>query len=294
MLNIQAGYNPTFAWSYEYDFDTSMTTSGYFDMELDASGYPHVAYYNDASDKLVYRYFDGTGWQTGLELPGFYDYISLELDGGGNPHISYYSTSSMLVAYTYYDGAAWHDIQITPGQQSSGQFAALALTDGNVPLVAYNNPYSSNLSIARLAGSNFVISEVEHADPSTNAFSFISMEVSENDHPHLAYCYGAVVGMCSELHYAVYDGAAWSVEEVDISAGAGYYASLALDSAGYPHISYHVNGNITALKYAYKDGWHSQVVESGNTGKYSALVLDANDQPAIAYYSQVSGKLKYT
>ncbi len=290
----QAGYDPTYGWFYEYGFEPDISVPSYFDLELDSFGYPHLAYYNDSSDNLVYRYYDGTQWLTGLQKFGFYNYISLELDAGDNPHITYYSTTSQVAAYTYYDGATWHDIQITPGQQSSGEFAALALTDGGLPVVVFNNPYAQNISIAKLVGSSFVITEVQHAAISTDAFSFISLQLDENDYPHVSYCYGAWVGGCSQLRYAANNGTTWSIETLDSAQGPGYYSSLALDSAGYPHISYYTNG--MGLRYTQKDasGWHPQVVTTGSSGVYSALALDNNDIPSIAYYEQTNSLMKYT
>ena len=41
----------------------------------------------------------------------------------------------------------------------------------------------------------------------------------------------------------------WQIETVDFAVHVGYYSSLALDSSGYPHISYFDNTN-DDLKYA--------------------------------------------
>jgi hypothetical protein len=74
----------------------------------------------------------------------------------------------------------------------------------------------------------------------------------------------------------------------------GPWASLALDSTGSPHISYHDNDNNT-LKYAWlsRTVWLSTTVDnSGPTGLFTSLALDSNDVPHIGYgYSNSS--LKY-
>jgi hypothetical protein len=75
---------------------------------------------------------------------------------------------------------------------------------------------------------------------------------------------------------------------VDSLGQTAYDCSLALDSAGNPHISY-TDGNGTGLKYAWFDGnsWHIQVVEgggvTGQNGLHSSLALDANGNPHISY-----------
>jgi hypothetical protein len=85
---------------------------------------------------------------------------------------------------------------------------------------------------------------------------------------------------------------AWQIEIVD-QAGC-WYPSLALDSAGSPHISYGAAGE---LKYARHDGsaWQPELVEDqpGATGWYSSLALDTLDAPHISYYSPYSSSLMY-
>jgi len=63
--------------------------------------------------------------------------------------------------------------------------------------------------------------------------------------------------------------------------------SLALDSSGNPHISYHEDGG--DVKYAYKDdsGWHIINVDSGVTEDVTSIALDSSDRPHITYtYTQ--------
>lgn len=89
----------------------------------------------------------------------------------------------------------------------------------------------------------------------------------------------------------------WRIETVDDDGWVGLYSSLALDSWGQPHISYHDIGNVD-LKYAYKDatGWHVETVtgSEGDVGSYStSLALDSFDQPHISYYDDTGEKLMY-
>jgi len=89
----------------------------------------------------------------------------------------------------------------------------------------------------------------------------------------------------------------WRIEAVDSSTtvDVGGYNSLALDSSGYPHISYcdYTNDD---LKYARWDGaeWRIETVDSADdVGEYTSLRLDDFDNPHISYYDDTNVDLKY-
>ena len=87
----------------------------------------------------------------------------------------------------------------------------------------------------------------------------------------------------------------WRIQTVDSVGNVGYEPSLALDSDGYPHISYYDDNN-DDLKYAYWDGikWQMQTVDSeDNVGWYTSLALDSIGYPHISYHDSTNGNLKY-
>jgi len=82
---------------------------------------------------------------------------------------------------------------------------------------------------------------------------------------------------------------------VDSDGIVGHWTSIALDSTGHPHISYHDYTN-QDLKYTYEDGsgWHIETVDSdGNVGRYTSLALDGSGHPHISYHDDTNQDLKY-
>jgi len=87
----------------------------------------------------------------------------------------------------------------------------------------------------------------------------------------------------------------WIIQPVDSEGTVGHYTSIALDSQGYPHISYRVWIK-DDLKYARWDGtdWIIQTVDSeGDVGRFTSIALDSSDYPHISYYDDTNGDLKY-
>jgi len=93
--------------------------------------------------------------------------------------------------------------------------------------------------------------------------------------------------------------AGWETTTVDSSGRVGGFTSMALDSRGYPHISY-LDSDNWDLKYARWNGssWNVEGVDTaGKVGSYSSIAVDSNDNPHISYYEIINyskdGDLKY-
>jgi len=87
----------------------------------------------------------------------------------------------------------------------------------------------------------------------------------------------------------------WHIETVDSEGDVGYYNSIALDSGGYPHVSYFDYTN-KDLKYAYMDasGWHIETVDSeGEVGWYTSIALESGGYPHLIYLGGINNNLKY-
>ena len=87
----------------------------------------------------------------------------------------------------------------------------------------------------------------------------------------------------------------WIIETVDASNAVGTHSSIAIDSDGFPHISYY-DLYWDNLKYARWTGidWIIMPVDTpGDVGWYTSLALDSSDNPHISYYDITNEDLKY-
>jgi hypothetical protein len=86
---------------------------------------------------------------------------------------------------------------------------------------------------------------------------------------------------------------AWNIQNVD--PDGVHSTSIALDSRGFPHISYHDHTS-GELKYAHFNGiaWSLQTVDPvGNYGGGTSIAIDSHDYPHISYYDEPNVRLKY-
>jgi hypothetical protein len=106
-----------------------------------------------------------------------------------------------------------------------------------------------------------------------------------------------------DLKYASWESASgtWNIQTVDSDGDTGYWPSLALDSAGNPHISYFLHIVASGdLKYASWESvsgtWNIQTVDSDrNVEAKTSLALDSAGNPHISYHDNtgVGGNLMY-
>jgi len=135
-----------------------------------------------------------------------------------------------------------------------------------------------------------------------------SMVLDGNGYPVAAYCAGMYPGFysyCSgDLKILRCDNTTCSTNSIasieNVGLGGGY-ASLVLDSNGYPVVSYYQNGlGGSALKLLHcgnancTAGNSIQSIESSafRVGLYTSLALDGSGNPVVSYYDQTNGDLK--
>jgi hypothetical protein len=246
---------------------------------------------------------------------------SLAVDSNGNPHICYvdcpyyHNREDVLkvddLKYIVWSGSNWNIQTIDKGV---GKPSLVLDSQGN-PYVAYID-YLGNLKYAFSDGVTWNIKNVVNQ---SSEGSFPSLALDPQGNPHISYCQKN-----GDLIYAYWNCSAFNVQTVcqtgygnestdeafyrSLHAVDGYNSfykfirpSLALDSAGNPHISYFnvkvisvtlgtetVYAHEYELMYASFDGanWNFQKINAkGVLTSSNYLAVDSYDKPHICFIS---------
>jgi PKD repeat protein len=91
-------------------------------------------------------------------------------------------------------------------------------------------------------------------------------------------------------------GSEWRIETVDPSLDVGSWTSIAIDSNGYPRISYrdHNNGDLRQARWN-GTSWIIEIIDpEGRTGGETSIAIDSNDRSHIVYVDLTNDRVRYT
>ncbi|MCD4666332.1 hypothetical protein K8R47_00815 [archaeon] len=182
-----------------------------------------------------------------------------------------------------------------------GKFTSLAFDSNDIPHISYNDNTNDDLKYAKYVSTNGNCGpsnswQCTTIDSGGDVGKWTSIAVDSNDNIHISY-YDLTN---KDLKYAYYDGS-WDILTIDDIGDKGMYSSIAVDSNDNPHISYMKENNpypgFTTLKYAYYDGlWYSDISTGAppfNSGGYTSIEIDSNDNIYIAYLMNALGGMVY-
>jgi hypothetical protein len=236
---------------------------------------------------------------------GWCDNPALVLDVEGRPVIAYYYESvydghrQRDLRYARRTGNRWEVGTVASGDVDNVGISATADSRGRPHIVFVT---LDGVKYARLTEDGWDIRDVEPVDEDGFSRGF-ALALDRRGNPYIAYYYAPYRGDVSteDLRYARWAGRVWRTETVDAPGYVGWGCALALDRRGFPHISYRSRYN---LKFAHWTGteWFVQTVAYGADhpydavgaiGTHTAVAVDGDDRPHIAYLAGEDGELKY-
>ncbi|MDH3328738.1 MAG: hypothetical protein OEM01_05840 [Desulfobulbaceae bacterium] len=277
---------------------------------LDSGNYPHFSYYDITNNHLKYAFLNKVGLTTDT-IDSTSDtgrYSSITIDGNDKVHISYYDTDNGIIKYASGNYPVW-DIKTVetagPVLPLFDLFTSIAVDSGNVPHIVYgkkNGPRTLNLQHAYWAGSAWQIGTIDFSKGAVGEDQ-TSIALDKKGYPHISYTDLGNYRGNNALMYTHWDGTAWSSSIVDSGLSPNSYyeykaSSIALDSNGYPHISYCMiqDWSSYALKYAYWNGsdWEIETVDDSAIFRaWTSIALDNSDKPHISYFDDTARNLNY-
>lgn len=267
-------------------------------------GIAHISYY-DGNGRIRYAVMDNGKWATKtVAFTSGTMSTSMAIDASGNPAVVFGNGLHFgNLMYAFPAGKGWTEMLVDNGNSSLanvGQHSSLAFDSAGVPHIAYNNGnHFASLQYVTRNATSWDLTVVDRGSTILGDTGYDpSMVMDPAGKPFIAYRDGKHYATLMAAHQNV--SGAWNITKVDnggsMTADTGYYPSVALDSAGYPHISYYDadNGN---LRYASWDGttWKLETLDAkGDVGAYSSLAIDSHNQPYISYYDATTHTLRFT
>ena len=287
---------------YTWQLDTIDTNGAKPSIAVDGNGVPHVAYMLEAMPGFVkYAIPNGDAWDiTTISTGYFYGPLDIQVGGDGIPQISYHDHDNEDAAYAVLVDGQWQVETIGhPGHD--GWDNNLAIDSSGRPHIVSIDPSQfgscSGVEYATFDGQSWSVESVGSGPEPYEFGSFVALD--SKDRPHVVWFDDGE----KDLKYAINDGNGWAVSTVESQGDVGRYASIAIDNQDNPVISYYQpDGDSSGyIKFARWDGaqWDIQRVDklenvfTGFLGarKTSSVVLDADDNPIVAYSDEDVVKL---
>ncbi|QSZ67798.1 PKD domain-containing protein [Methanofollis aquaemaris] len=258
------------------------------------AGVSHTVYYDGSEEGLYYYDIDGVLGRPDTEYH-VYRFSTREsacaVDGTGSPCIAYTTelpdNMGTAVIYARHDGASWNSVAVETKERTDADGISLAFDPAGRPHLSYYRQSGDTKELVHAwlpQGSssfeNRTLEKVEVFDT--------SLAIDRNGNPHIAYTVNSPEGANAAainpmLKYTHFDGTDWKITflgTVDYDT-----VSLALDSAGNPHICYVAPEGLVHLWYE-GPHWSQTTLEASAPDTFitaAALALDRSDIAHTCY-----------
>ncbi len=290
------------AWTIQTVDDINNARVGF--IALDSNNDLHIAYLRSTGGHLngevylMYASWNGNSWDI-QEVATDYSPEGLVIDSSNNPHILCSSVGVLGLTYASWNGTEWNLESIDP----DGRTGSVALDSLGNPHIAYNaRDGAEKYAVSTGAGwsiHTIALESIDHAKSTNDDLGLPLIALDSSNNSHIIYQknvqdYNLQQNTAeSAIEYALWNISTreWNYESVVSNATL---ESMALDSKGYPHFTYHKGIVSGALCYASWNGttWTTQIIDNLTPFSPSCLAIDANNRPHIIYLSN-TGNLTY-
>lgn len=262
---------------------------GFASIDLDSSKNPHIVYFDDTHDDLLYIRWTGSQWSTPEKIDdtgvvGLY--ISMYINGS-DVHVSYYDYTHKALKYAVRKSGTWTVSTVDdPDGKNVGTYTSIDVDYLGFPHISYYNETDKELKYAMLNAGTWSIDVVDD----NHGGKYSSIE-TDSGIPYISYFSEAQ----DNLRYATKPASSWQTSNVDSNGTVGYYTSLAVDDAHEIHITYY-RTDTSELRHAErKNGnWSLETIATaGNLGLYTSIATGTNGKNYISYYDGRNDDLKF-
>ena len=172
----------------------------------------------------------------------------------------------------------WSTQQVVLGEKDwCVRSTSINIDNKGTPHISYHDSNSGEVKYASFNGYDWDVKIVDFVG--INDVGSTSLAFDQNDIPHISY----YEGENHLLKYAYWTGSAWHTEQISPPGSNGRESSIAVDSNGYPHISW--SGSGYNFMYSRWTGlsWETTTIE--NDARKNSLGLDSNNFPHISYFA---------
>lgn len=225
----------------------------------------------------------------------------MRLDSQGRPHVSYFDQGLGVLKYAVLSGTQWMT-EVVDSRNQTGAETSLVLDASDRPAVAYLGNVNLNVRYAARISPTWVFSDVDQtgSGPGGQGFSRPALAFDGQGRPHIVYFNFTTL----RLMHAYREGGTWLKEAI---ARVGNLSMLVaapsvVISGQAPHLAFLSESPdplsstqvVTRLYYATLSGtqWVTAVVADSPEAAYTAIALDAQGRPSIAYNEPGAG-LRY-
>jgi len=281
----------------------------YTSVALDASGFPVISHYDPANGDLKIVHCGNAACSAGntIAAPDVTNnvgqYNSLKLDTGGNPVVSYFDASLFDLRLLHCGNPTCTSGNTTTSADSSqttstGLYSSLALDASGKPIVSYFEVPHDQLKVLHCNNPSCSSYGATFADPGSILGLYTSIALDASGFPVVSY-FDQTNGDLKVVHCGNATCTSGNtIVSPDTAGEVGQYTSIALDTSGFPVVSYYnqQSGDLKVLHCGDATCSSGNTIRSpdtgGDVGKYTSIKLDTSGKPAVSYYDATGGNLR--